>query len=805
MEGVVTAYSGGSLVATMDLNSGTGTHSDWNINLAGQRGQAGATGAAGADGITTAVDFLAGYGVPDDADGNDLDFYWDYSTGSLYRKGSGAWGAPVANYRGNDGAAGLNGATWTATSSVPTGGNDGDLHLRTTTGDVYKNTSGSWAIVANIKGPTGSTGPGYAATSATSLTTAGSGSKTFTTQAGLAYSVGARIRATSAGSGDWMEGVVTSYSSTTLIVTMDLNSGTGTRSDWNINLAGQRGATGAAGPSNITTSTATDISGILKGNGATVTTAVANTDYQDVITVSSSGTSGAATLVGSTLNVPRYDSYAIPVSYLDTDGTLAANSDSKVATQKAVKTYADQLIAANDAMVFKGVVDCSANPNYPAADRGHTYKVSVAGKIGGASGTNVEAGDLLLCITDGTSAGNQATVGSAWSIAQTNIDGAVTGPASSTSGNFASYNGTGGKIIQDSGYAVASFGLIGSANTWTAQNTFAAGTITTSQPMTMTQTWNAGGVTFKGMVVNVTDTSSASASLLCDLQVSSSSKFSVKKDGTVTAVGGVVANSVQVATSGASATGSLFTYPNASYSGMLVIQSDTSHQVGIATNGGWPSLCVKGTQTVMAANSAAKSAATSSRVTIYSENASTIALALVMEASQTANAVNVTSNGGSAGDLASISKDGVIFTSASIELGHPSDTTLTRVSPGVAAIEGKTIAVLSSAQVFTKQQNFGAVALTSSSNHIAWNLDNAQSAQHTMTENTTLDNPTNIVDGGTYIIVVTQHASAAKTLAFGSAYKIPSGFVLTTTLSGMCVMTFVAKGSNLLMAYNQTY
>jgi hypothetical protein len=33
----------------------------------------------------------------------------------------------------------------------------------------------------------------------------------------------------------------------------------------------------------------------------------------------------------------------IPASYLDTDGTLAANSDSKIATQKAVKTYVDAL------------------------------------------------------------------------------------------------------------------------------------------------------------------------------------------------------------------------------------------------------------------------------------------------------------------------------------------------------------------------------------------------------------------------------------------------------------------------------
>ena len=67
-----------------------------------------------------------------------------------------------------------------------------------------------------------------------------------------------------------------------------------------------------------------------------------------------------------------------------------------------------------------------ANPNYPAANAGDTYRVSVAGKIGGGSGPNVEAGDILLCITDSSSSGNHATVGVNWSIIQVNIDGAVT-------------------------------------------------------------------------------------------------------------------------------------------------------------------------------------------------------------------------------------------------------------------------------------------------------------------------------------------------------------------------------------------
>lgn len=140
---------------------------------------------------------------------------------------------------------------------------------------------------------------------------------------------------------------------------------------------------------------------------------------------------------------------------VDTDGTLAANSDSVVPSQKAVKTYADQLIAAADAMVFKGVIDCSTNPDYPAANRGETYRVSVAGKIGGASGPNVEVGDLLLCLTDSTASGNHATVGAQWAITQTNLDGAVIGPASSVNNEIALFDGVSGKVIKGSGKTLA--------------------------------------------------------------------------------------------------------------------------------------------------------------------------------------------------------------------------------------------------------------------------------------------------------------------------------------------------------------
>mgnify|MGYP000247414347 CR=1 FL=1 len=98
----------------------------------------------------------------------------------------------------------------------------------------------------------------------------------------------------------------------------------------------------------------------------------------------------------------------------------------QIATTAFTIAQVTAAIAANDAMVYQGTVDASTNPNYPAGDAGHTYRISVAGNIGGASGPAVEVGDLLLCNTDATAAGNHATVGSNWNIIQTNIEGAVT-------------------------------------------------------------------------------------------------------------------------------------------------------------------------------------------------------------------------------------------------------------------------------------------------------------------------------------------------------------------------------------------
>jgi hypothetical protein len=112
------------------------------------------------------------------------------------------------------------------------------------------NTSGDWSDEKQVDGPAGDPGPPGSAdivgTSATSLTI-DLGAKMFTTQANKGWGIGARLRASVTASPDanWMEGVVTAYSGSSLTISVDATNGAGTHAGWTINLAGQRGVGGA--------------------------------------------------------------------------------------------------------------------------------------------------------------------------------------------------------------------------------------------------------------------------------------------------------------------------------------------------------------------------------------------------------------------------------------------------------------------------------------------------------------------------------------------------------------------------------
>lgn len=65
--------------------------------------------------------------------------------------------------------------------------------------------------------------------------------------------------------------------------------------------------------------------------------------------------------------------------------------------------------------------------------------------------------------------------------------------------------------------------------------TLTSGTQTTSvQAQTVTQTWNAAGVSFLASVINITNTASATASRFIEYQIAGSPLFSIRKDGAIT-------------------------------------------------------------------------------------------------------------------------------------------------------------------------------------------------------------------------------------------------------------------------------
>lgn len=84
----------------------------------------------------------------------------------------------------------------------------------------------------------------------------------------------------------------------------------------------------------------TSLTGLLKGNGTALALATAGTDYQAPITLTTTGTSGAATLVGNTLNVPNYSgtAYLAGTGLTLTTNTFSVNTSQNISTLSNLTT-----------------------------------------------------------------------------------------------------------------------------------------------------------------------------------------------------------------------------------------------------------------------------------------------------------------------------------------------------------------------------------------------------------------------------------------------------------------------------------
>jgi hypothetical protein len=148
-------------------------------------------------------------------------------------------------------------------------------------------------------------------------------------------------------------------------------------------------------------------------------------------------------------NIARVNSPAL--TGIPTAPTAVAGTNSnQIATTAYVKTEINSVLAAADALVFKGTLGTGGTiTTLPTSDYkiGWTYKVITAGTY---AGHVCEIGDMITCIVDFDTVSNDSD----WVVIPNNSDGVVIGPTSAINNHIPIFNGTTGKLIKDSGFTI---------------------------------------------------------------------------------------------------------------------------------------------------------------------------------------------------------------------------------------------------------------------------------------------------------------------------------------------------------------
>lgn len=199
----------------------------------------------------------------------------------------------------------------------------------------------------------------------------------------------------------------------------------------------------------------------------------------------------------------------------------ATDSSTNIATTAFVAAAINAKLASNDAMLFKGTIGAATdNPTITALpdgttgktyQAGYTYRVITAGEY---AGQNCEVGDLIIATADSTS-GQTAINNAHWTIAQTNIDGALYKGTTYTSGQLLVAGSSG--AVSTSGYTLAAPTAAGDilyASSTTAYSTLAKGT--DGQVLTLSSgvpTWADNASTTNLYVTSSTGTTNTTSAL----------------------------------------------------------------------------------------------------------------------------------------------------------------------------------------------------------------------------------------------------------------------------------------------------
>jgi hypothetical protein len=131
--------------------------------------------------------------------------------------------------------------------------------------------------------------------------------------------------------------------------------------------------------------------------------------------------------------------------------------------------------------------------------------------------------------------------------------------------------------------------------------------------------------------------------------------------------------------------------------------------------------------------------------------------------------------------------DGTHLDATTSQKGEVKFATAAQVNAGSDTTRAVTPATLYSTQTLTDGAS------------IAWDLSLGAMATVTLTANRTLANPTNLVNGATYLLIIKQDSNGNHTLTYGNKYKFAAGTVptLSTGANAVDIIAFLCDGTNL--------
>lgn len=240
----------------------------------------------------------------------------------------------------------------------------------------------------------------------------------------------------------------------------------------------------------------------------------------------------------------------LPIASSVSDAITNGTTSTTILNTQQIVEYVGNAFAANDAMRYKGTITYS-NGKYTThtvagvevqgfptkCEVGDTYRVASQGTY---AGQTCSAGDLLICIKDGT--GSDLNTAAYWTAVEANINGQVKHTVNGTSiyvysnstNTFTIYapttGGTRGQVLLSNG---------SSAPIWTAQSTLVVGEakkVSNALSLGAGLTFGASGATYNGSVARTVSLVAATTTTIGGVIVD---KDSTNKTISVTSAGSI--------------------------------------------------------------------------------------------------------------------------------------------------------------------------------------------------------------------------------------------------------------------------